>query len=93
MLPFDIQRRDPVNESQHQARGARPYSPLQLLFLLRLARLLRERQEYANLLSPDDWRMKLLNKAIYSTYCDCVEQGLAGDAKALFERDQATNRA
>ncbi|MBI2955140.1 MAG: hypothetical protein HYY30_12550 [Chloroflexi bacterium] len=82
-----------MNEPQQEGRGARPYSPLQLIFLLRLARLLRQRQEYLNVLAPEDWRLRLLNKAIYSTYCDCLEQGIADDAKALFERDKATNRA
>lgn len=92
MIPFDIQRQDTTNESQHESRGARPYSPVQLLFLLRLARLLRQRQEYINVLTPNDWRLRLLNKAIYSTYCDCLEQGIGDDAKALFERDKAANR-
>ncbi len=91
MLPFDIQRQDTGTESQQEGRGARPYSPVQLLFLLRLSRLLRQRQEYMNVLAPEDWRMRLLNKAIYSTYCDCLEQGIGDDAKALFERDKATN--
>ena len=68
--------------------GLRPYSPMQLLFLLRLSRLLRQREEYTRLLGPDDWRMKLFNKAIYSTFCDCVEQGIGEDAKLLFQQYQ-----
>lgn len=74
-------------------RGERPYSPVQLLFLLRLARLLRQRSEYLNVVSVDDWRMRLLNKAIYSNYCDCLEQGISDDAKALFERDKKANQS
>lgn len=93
MTPFEAHWQDSTNESQHDGRGARPYSPVQLLFLLRLARLLRQRQEYLNVVSSDDWRMRLLNKAIYSTYCDCLEQGIGDDAKALFERDKAANRS
>lgn len=93
MTHFEAQWQDQKNESQHDGGGVRPYSPVQLLFLLRLARLLRQRQEYLNVVSPDDWRMRLLNKAIYSTYCDCLEQGIGDDAKALFERDKATNRS
>ena len=61
---------------------------MQLLFLLRLSRLLRQREEYAKLLSPDDWRMKLFNKAIYSTFCDCVQLGIGEDAKTLFHQHQ-----
>jgi len=93
MTPFEAHWQDQKNESQRDGGGVRPYSPVQLLFLLRLARLLRQRQEYLNVVSPDDWRMRLLNKAIYSTYCDCLEQGIGDDAKALFERDKATNRS
>jgi hypothetical protein len=92
MIPFDVHRQDQINETPQEKRGARPYSPVQLLFLLRLARLLRQRQEYINVLAPEDWRLRLLNKAIYSTYCDCLEQGIAEDAKALFDRDKAANR-
>lgn len=62
---------------------------MQLLFLLRLSRLLRQREEYSKLLSPDDWRMKLFNKSIYSTFCDCVEQGTGDDAKSLFQQHQS----
>ncbi len=69
--------------------GSRSYSPLQALFLLRLTRLLRERQDWVARLTPDDWRLKLLSKAIYSTFCDCVELGVAEDARTLFERAKA----
>lgn len=88
LMPFDDHR-------QETTRGERPYSPLQLLFLLRLARflILRQRNAYSDIVLPDDWRMKLINKSIYSSYCDCVEQGLSGDAQALFEQDKKANRS
>jgi hypothetical protein len=68
--------------------GARAHSPMQMLFLLRLTKLLRDRQEWNRRLTPDDWRLKLLNKAIYSTFCDCVEQGVADDARNLFAQSR-----
>ena len=73
--------------------GLQSYSPVQLLFLLRLARLLREREEWTGKLSSNDWRLKLLNKAIYSTFCDCVEQGTADDARSLFEQNRTRAHA
>lgn len=88
MTPSDPQGTDFIEARQRGAAGLRPYSPMQLLFLLRLSRLLRQREEYTRLLSPDDWRMKLFNKAIYSTFCDCVEQGIGEDAKLLFQQYQ-----
>lgn len=62
----------------------RAYNALQSLFLSRLVRLLRQRRDYANVLSADDWRMRLLNRSIYSTFCDCLELGIADEARALF---------
>lgn len=89
---FEAYWRDPINSSCPDGRGGRLFSPVQLLFLLRLARLLRQRQEFFNILPDDHLHIRLLKKAIYSTYCDCQEQGLEGDAKALFERDKTTNK-
>lgn len=71
-------------------REIRRYSPVHVLFLLRLARLLRQRQEFRSVLEADNWRKKLIDKAIYSTYCDCIEHNLVKDAKALFEIDKVS---
>ena len=54
----------------------RPYSDVQLFFLLRLERLLRVRRAHG-VVGFQRWWAKLLNKAIYSTYCDCIELGVA----------------
>lgn len=75
-------------KSERQSR-IRPYSELQLFFLLRLERLLRVRREHASLSNSTDWWAKLLSKAIYSTYCDCIEQGVGEDGRKLLTRDQA----
>ena len=61
------------------------YSPLQLLFLTRLSDLLRLRHDCVKLVSEDNWRIRLLNKALYSTYRDCVAQGVEMEASALFD--------
>lgn len=71
----------------------RPYSEIQLFFLLRLERLLRVKREHATLSSAGDWWSKLLSRAIYSTYCDCIEQAVGEDAKKLLARDQAATEA
>lgn len=68
--------------------SGRAHSPMQLLFLMRLTKLLRDRQEWNRRLTPSDWRLRLLNKAIYSTFCDCVEQGVADDARSLFAQNR-----
>jgi len=66
------------------------YSTLQMFFLVRLGHLLRLRREWAEKLSAEHWRMRLLGKAIYSTYQDCLDQGVSADAKSLFERERQT---
>lgn len=82
---------EPRDINQEPVRTA-AYSPTQLLFLLRLARLFRQRQEYTGVLGPEDWRMRLLNRAIYSTYCDALGLNLGDDARALLQRDQNRNQ-
>ncbi len=94
MAPFDSQRFDLDNTAYLGGKAAsRSYSPLQTLFLLRLTKLLRDRQDLNKRLTPLDWRIKLLNKAIYSTFCDCVEQGVAEDARNLFAQNRQAGRA
>lgn len=65
------------------------YSPIQLFFLMRLSYLQRQRREVVNVLDAGDWRMKLLNRALYSTYRDCVGQNVVNEARLLIA--QPTN--
>lgn len=67
----------------------RQYNPTQLFFFQRLERLLRLQDEYEALLRPDDWETTLLHKAIYSTYCDCVQLGVGGEAKARLAKKRS----
>ena len=66
-----------------QTGGLRSYTPTQLFFLTRLTGLVRQRRELINTLDQGDWRRKLLDKALYSTFLDCTEEGLADEAKSL----------
>ncbi|MHB1004273.1 MAG: hypothetical protein ACYC3S_01375 [Chloroflexota bacterium] len=84
---FDIpspKQTDERGQQEIEVPNTRAYNALQSLFLGRLVRLLRQRRDYASVLGADDWRMKLLNKAIYSTFCDCLEIGIADEARGLF---------
>ncbi len=67
------------------------YSPTQLFFLMRLSYLQRQRRECVNVLDNGDWRMRLLNKALYSTYQDCVSAGVSGEAKLLLGQHSPAN--
>jgi hypothetical protein len=61
-----------------------PYSPLQLHFLRRLNRLLRLRSEQTGELNEDG--VRLIDRTIYSTYCDAVDLGVAEEAQKLLHR-------
>ena len=68
----------PIIESESR------YSALQLYFLRRLGRLLRLRQEQGPQLNGDG--VRLIDRAIYSTYCDAVEVGVSSEAQKLLHR-------
>jgi hypothetical protein len=68
----------PIKESDSS------YSPLQLHFLRRLNRLLRLRAEQSVQLNDDG--VRLIDRAIYSTYCDAVDLSVAGEAQKLLHR-------
>jgi len=64
------------------------YTVTQRFFLGRLERLVGLRR------APDShleaWQQALVSRAIYSTYCDCVEQGLANIAQVVIHREEST---
>jgi hypothetical protein len=71
---------------------SRGYTPLQTLYLLRLLSLSDRRRQLAGTLPPSDWRVRLVDKALYSTYSDCLQIGLADEAQALVRQArQAAN--
>lgn len=72
--------------------GLRSYSPTQLFFLTRLSWLIRQRRELINTLDASDWRRKLLDKALYSTFLDCRDEGVEDEAKSLLaQQNQNAN--
>ncbi|MBI2941536.1 MAG: hypothetical protein HYY04_13970 [Chloroflexi bacterium] len=64
------------------------YAPQQRHFLTRLERLQLLARIYQPTAQSDEWRRRLLHKAIYSTYLDCVALGLLKEAQAVL-RDQS----
>ena len=55
------------------------YSPLQMHYLKRLSRLLNLRAEQSGQLNEDG--VLLIDRAIYSTYCDAVDLGVTAEAQ------------
>jgi len=56
---------------------------LQSFSLARLRFLVEQRARFNELLPTEDWRRRLIARALYSTYQDCLSQGLEIEAKAL----------
>ncbi len=71
----------PIKESEGS------YSELQLHFLRRLSRLLHLRAEQSDQLNEDG--LHLIDRAIYSTYCDAVDLGVTMEAQKLLHRSAA----
>jgi hypothetical protein len=66
--------------------GFRSFTPTQAFFLARLQDLIARRQEQGSQLPADDWRLRLLDKALYSSFRDCVDLGVGDDARSLLRR-------
>ena len=92
-MPDSFDEKDSMALSEKDLPGLRPYQPVQVFFLLRLGRLLRLRQNVAGSTEAADWLVRLLGKAIYSTYRDCVAIGVGDDARALFTKIAAERRS
>ena len=67
-------------------------TPQQAFFLARLQHLVEQRGRYANLVGPEDWRNKLISRAIYSSYRDLAELGLGDEARRILEHGRASAR-
>ncbi len=81
-------------EQSREWRGwTPPYTEWQVFYLLRLERLLKLRREHPTLMVSDFWWSRLLNKAIYSTYCECIEQGVGEEARSLFAHDRKVKQS
>ena len=61
---------------QGAGSNLKSYSPTQLHFLMRLSHLQRQRRDMVNVRDGTDWHMRLVNKALYSTYRDCEDLGV-----------------
>ncbi len=82
--PFDGQS----NEGNQLPRHS--YSQTQLFFILRLMHLLDLRRRGAE--ATEDWQLQLLDKAIYSTFVDCLEQEVGDDARELLHQQEAAKQ-
>lgn len=86
--PEELERRFQADTSGEFATlkvGSREYSAAQKFFMWRLAVLQHKRKESIGL-DPGDYRIRALNKALYSTYRDCADLGLTNEANHIIFR-------
>ena len=76
---------------QGAGSNLKSYSPTQLHFLMRLSHLQRQRRDLVKVADGNDWHMRLVNKALYSTYRDCEDLGVGEEARLLMAQ-QAPER-
>lgn len=69
-----------LSSQEHRAT----FSPLQKHFLKRLRRLLRLRREQAGKLNEGG--LHLIDRAIYTTYCDAADCGVTTEAQRLLQQ-------
>jgi hypothetical protein len=67
--------------------GVKVYTPFQSWTLARLARLVQLKQEYDADSKADPAVKKALARALYSTFLDCVAQGMAEEAKKVLQTE------
>ncbi len=77
---------DSSNRSGHNT-GAPRY--LQRFFLKRLRRLVSIRRERGPLMDAGDFELHLLDKAVYSTFCDCLDLDAGEEARAILRHEIA----
>ena len=68
-------------------RKQRTYDDLQALFLMRLVRIVKLRQQFGVRTPEQDSRRRLIDAAFHSTMGDCEALGLGPEAHALLETD------
>ncbi|MGE5620776.1 MAG: hypothetical protein ACM3US_16125 [Sphingomonadaceae bacterium] len=78
--------RDNSSRSGHEDRSAQH---LQRFFLERLLRMVAIRNERGPLLEAGDPDLRLLDKAVYSTFCDCLDLGAGERARAILHHQPA----
>ncbi len=56
-------------------------------FLARLRRLVAARQQHGSLEDAGSLNLRLLDRAVYSTFCDCLDLGAGEEARALLRHE------
>ena len=66
-------------------------TPLQVHYLHLLERLINLKTTYQIDPHREEWLLKVINKAAYSSFRSCLEQGVEAQAKGLLDREHQAN--
>ena len=92
MKPLDQVGQPQRIENNPPVRRKKERSLLQEHFLARVERLVRQREEQLESDPSDKQSLRLLSRALYSTYLDCVSVGVGDKANAFLENAQSSER-
>ncbi len=67
----------------YDSRAAKAYSPIQMHFLARLRRLDGVRGQLDALPARDPFMKKLVDRGIFATYRDCMDEGIGDEARQI----------
>lgn len=76
---------DEIDQRQgvYDSRTAKAYSPIQMHFLARLRRLDGVRGQLETLPARDPYMKKLVDRGIFATYRDCMDEGIGDEARQI----------
>ncbi len=81
-----------VSEDSSSGHSTRSTRILKRFFLQRLERLVEIRRDKGPLLEEGTATLRLVDKAVYSTFCDCLDLGAGKEARAILRGDSAHPR-
>ncbi len=70
-------------QAAYDSRTAKAYSPIQMHFLARLRRLDGVRGQLDTLPARDPYMKKLVDRGIFATYRDCMDEGIGEEARQI----------
>lgn len=77
----------PMDSPSAIVASVEPLPTIQLFFLRRMIFIVDREREARQSLNSNDWPMRALSKALYSTYQDCADLGMSGLADILLRRN------
>ena len=79
-------------QEQPEGVGLRLYLPFQVYLLDRLEGLMARKQAYDTDPRREEWVARALDRAIYVTLVDCIQQGVGEEARAILRREHHRSR-